>query len=108
MKFKKEKDLLYEFVSHNKEIPKKVFIKKGEVSTLTQFAKIFFKAGQTADAHIHQDMYEGFLVEKGSGEIIVDGKNSKVDEGSFVLVEPGEAHEVRAILDMTVVVFGIV
>ena len=95
MKLKRLKDLPQEFVSHNKEIRKKVFIKKGEIPHMTNFSIATFSPSQIAYAHTHPDMYEVFFVEAGIGVIEIDKKVFELKKGSCVIVEPGESHEIR-------------
>lgn len=95
MKLRKLNELPIEWVSHNPEIKKKVFVRKGEMGNITQVALVTFLPGQTADGHTHQDMFETFLIQKGEGEINVDDKIIKVGAGDCVVISPGEMHEVK-------------
>ena len=61
------KNISPEPVSHNKDIFKKVIIKKGIVPHLMMFSQVVFKPKQIASAHIHKDMHETFFVEEGRG-----------------------------------------
>lgn len=79
--------------SHSPKIMKKVLIKKGEIPKLTNFSQAYFKPGQIASEHVHENMYEVYLVESGTGLIKVDGKVSQLKSGDCVVTEPGEAHE---------------
>ncbi len=81
-------------VSHNPEIKKKILIANGQIPHLTQFSRVIFQAGQIAGSHTHQDMYEIFNTERGTGEIKIDNHKYNLTEGTCVTVEPGEAHEV--------------
>jgi mannose-6-phosphate isomerase-like protein (cupin superfamily) len=89
-------DLLYEGVSHNPEIRKRVMLRKGEVPHLTGFSRARFGPGQVASAHSHTDMYEVFLVEEGRGVITIDGRELPLEPGRCIVVEPGEVHELRS------------
>lgn len=95
MKLISIKNLNEEAVSHNDEIKKKVLIRNGEVPKMTQYAQVIFKPGQIAPAHTHQDMYEMFLAISGSGVMVVNGKENKIEAGEMLVVEPKELHEVR-------------
>jgi mannose-6-phosphate isomerase-like protein (cupin superfamily) len=81
-------------VSHSPKIKKRVLVKKGEMPHLTNFSQAYYKPGQIASEHTHEDVFEAFLVEQGTGLIKVNGKVNKLKKGDCVLVEPGEAHEI--------------
>lgn len=82
-------------VSHNAAILKRVLLRNGEVPNVTQFAQARFAPGQVAGAHAHADMAEVFLVEAGSGTIVVDDVAHPLRPGTCVAVLPHEMHEVR-------------
>lgn len=94
MKLVSLKNLPIEPVSHNPEIKKQVLVKKGQIPFIAQIAKTTFKIGQIAPSHIHQDMYEVFIVEQGSGKAILDNREIQLEQGTILTVEPGEAHEI--------------
>ncbi|OGE18718.1 cupin [Candidatus Daviesbacteria bacterium RIFCSPLOWO2_02_FULL_41_8] len=94
MKYSSLKDIVETGVSHNPEIKKKVLIANGQVPHLTQLAKTILAAGQVAGSHIHQDMYEIFLAENGTGEIIVNDNKYSLIPGACVTIDPGEKHEI--------------
>lgn len=94
MRYSSLKDIDEVGVSHNPEIKKKVFISKGQIPHLTQLARVTFKSGQIATSHIHQDMYEIFNVESGTGVITVDNNKYDLTPGVCITVDPGEKHEV--------------
>ncbi|MBD2596329.1 cupin domain-containing protein [Nostoc spongiaeforme FACHB-130] len=83
-----------ESVSHNPEIKKKVMLRFGDLPHLTNFSQASFAPGQTAAAHVHQDMCEVFFVEAGSGVIRVDHQEYPLLPGNCIAIEPGEVHEV--------------
>lgn len=45
-----------------------------------------------ADCHYHQQMYEIYLVARGAGTALVDGKSIALTAGNVLVVEPGEVH----------------
>lgn len=45
-----------------------------------------------ADCHYHQQMYELYLVARGSSTALVSGKPVKLTAGDVLVVEPGEVH----------------
>ncbi len=76
-------------------IAKKVFLKKGEIPHLTQFASGIFKSGSYVELHSHKDMYEIFMITQGSIDFVVNGENRTLSTGMGIVVEPGDEHEVR-------------
>ena len=95
MKMTKLNELLLEKNVHNPKITKKVMIKKGQIPNLTNFSQGYFPPGEIAYEHSHKDMYEVFFVEKGNCTIKINGKPYKLEPGSCLTAEPGDAHEVR-------------
>jgi quercetin dioxygenase-like cupin family protein len=87
-------ELPEESVSHNLEITKKVMLRCGDLPHLTNFSQARFAPGQTATAHVHEDMCEVFFVQTGSGLIRIDSQEYSLIPGNCVAVEPGEVHEV--------------
>ena len=67
-------------------ILKRVLLRNGEVPNVTQFAQARFAPGQVAGAHAHADMAEVFLVEAGSGTIVVDDVAHPLRPGTCVAV----------------------
>jgi quercetin dioxygenase-like cupin family protein len=88
-------DLPWEEVSHNPAIKKRVFLRKGELPGLTQFAQARFGPGECAPSHAHADMVEVFFVSSGTLTAIIDGRPHTLPAGSSLTVEVGEAHELR-------------
>jgi mannose-6-phosphate isomerase-like protein (cupin superfamily) len=86
--------LASEPVVHNPAVTKRVFVRRGVVPRLMQFAQARFGPGDEAGAHAHADMAEVFLVEAGRGEMTVDGRAIPLEPGDCVVVEPGEVHAV--------------
>ena len=79
---------------HNPQISKRVMIKNGQIPNLTNFSQGVFPPGELAPKHSHQDMYEVFLVERGSGTIKINDQPHRVEAGTCLTAEPGDAHEV--------------
>lgn len=96
-------------LTHNPKIQKRVMVKKGEVAHLTQFAQTTFRPGQISSEHVHDDIYEIYLVESGSGIVKVNGKVTQIKEGDSIVVEPQEAHEFlnTGSEDLTLTYFGV-
>lgn len=47
------------------------------------------------EVHLHHEMYEIYLVARGTSTAIVDGKEVLLSAGQVLVVEPGEVHAVR-------------
>lgn len=67
---------------------------------ITQIAVTDLKAGEVAEAHVHEDMMEGFYVMNGSLDITLDGETLHCIKDDFVWVECGMSHELHAKTDV--------
>jgi quercetin dioxygenase-like cupin family protein len=83
-------------VSHNARIRKRVIVRRGEVPHLAQIARATFPPAETAPAHTHLDMWELFICEEGKGVITVNGSKIALLPGTWVLVHPGDVHELNS------------
>jgi len=81
--------------SHNTKIRKRVILRRGDAPHLTQVARAAFPPGEKAAAHAHPDMWELFICEEGSGVLKINNDEIKLSPGTWVLVEPGDTHEVE-------------
>lgn len=101
--------MLDEPVSHNGAIRKRVILRKGSMPYVTQVSRANFPAGEKAPAHSHPDMWELFLCDFGAGIMRVNADSISLSQGVWVLVEPGDVHEVASLSDMPLVltVFGV-
>ena len=79
--------------SHSPKIKEKVLINKGGVPHLASLAQASFKPGQIASEHKHEDIWEVYLVEAGTGLVKVNGKVNQLKKGDCAVIEPNEAHE---------------
>lgn len=95
MQYSKLIELPDEEVSHNARIKKRVMLKTGDLPHLIGFSQARFPAGEMANRHKHDDMYEVFYVEQGVGRIRVDDQEIALEPGVCVSVEPGENHEIE-------------
>lgn len=97
-------------VSHNPNINKKEIITNGKIPNLTNFAQANFTVGQVSPAHSHEDMWEVFYVESGTGIITINGQEYQLEKGITVIVEPNETHEIsnNGKEDLTLNYFGII
>lgn len=73
---------------------------------ITQIAVTDLKAGEVAEAHVHEDMMEGFYVMSGVLDMVLDGEVEHCKEGDFVWVRCGVRHELRAITDTRIMTIG--
>ncbi len=76
--------------------------------SLTQIAVTDLKAGETAVAHIHPDMQEGFYVLSGELEVTLDGETQLCRPDDFIYVDSGTAHEMKALTDVRIMTIGCV
>ena len=103
MKVSSLKNLPVEPNVHNPKITKQVLIRNGEIPCLTNLTRAKFPAGEIANAHTHQDMYEIFFIEEGDATVKINGKSIKLGPGDCITVEPGEEHEVSNLSDNEVI-----
>lgn len=73
---------------------------------ITQIALTDLKAGEVAEAHVHEDMMEGFYVMSGMLDMVLDGEVEHCKEGDFVWVRCGVRHELRAVTDTRIMTIG--
>lgn len=73
---------------------------------ITQIAITDLKAGEVAEAHVHEDMMEGFYVMSGNLDITLDGETMRCTKDDFVFVKCGVTHELRAVSDVRVMTIG--
>ena len=86
---------------------KRVLLSRDEAGCgLTQIAVTDLSAGETALAHIHPDMQEGFYVLDGDLDVTLNGETQHCHKDDFVYVEYGTAHELHAITDTRVMTIG--
>ncbi len=99
-----------EAVSHDPQILKQVILKAGEVPCLTTLSQAYLNPGQRTARHSHRDMWEVFLVEEGSGYLILNGVSSAIASGCCFVITPGEEHEICSSAEqgMRVTYFGVV
>lgn len=92
MKYRNFTNLDTQSTTHHSAVLKKVIIQNGEIPHLTNFSQAVFKPGDSVPEHVHQDMYEVFLVESGEGQIRINEKLFDLRPGVCVVVEPKEKH----------------
>ena len=73
---------------------------------ITQIAVTDLKAGEVAEAHVHEDMMEGFYVMSGVLNMVLNGEVEPCKEGDFVWVRCRTRHELRAITDVRMMTIG--
>lgn len=78
--------------SHKASITKKVMLSYREVANITTFAQGRFPPGETVEPHSHADMAEIFLVQSGTGTLIVEQQEEELRPGVCIAVEAGETH----------------
>jgi mannose-6-phosphate isomerase-like protein (cupin superfamily) len=60
-----------------------------------QLVLMALKAGEDIGEEVHADRDQFFRVEKGRGEVWIDGKRTKVKSGDAMLVPAGARHNVK-------------
>lgn len=73
---------------------------------ITQIAITDLKTGEVAEAHLHEDMQEGFYVMSGELDIVLNCGIEHCKADDFVWVEHGTSHELRAITDVRMMTIG--
>lgn len=88
---------------------KRVLLSSNESGcSLTQIAVTELKADETAVAHVHPDMQEGFYVLDGELEVDLDGNKTTCGKDTFVYVEKCTSHEMHALTDSRIMTIGCV
>lgn len=60
--------------------------------TQLQLVLMTLKAGEDIGEEVHTDRDQFFRIEKGKGKIVINGKASKIEKGSAVIVPAGAGH----------------
>ena len=59
-----------------------------------QLVLMSLKPGEDIGEEVHNDRDQFFRVEKGKGEVLIDGKRSKIKDNDAVLVPAGARHNI--------------
>lgn len=81
--------------SHNNAGKKQQMIAPGDIPHLVQFAQATLIPGEVVAKHSHNDLYEIFFVESGSGVIRINEEEYTLMKGTCITVEPNEQHEIE-------------
>lgn len=92
--------------SHKVGMKRVLLAVKESGCAITQIAITDLKAGEMAEAHVHQDMQEGFYVMSGKLDIVLDSNIERCQAEDFVWVKCGTSHELRAVTDVRVMTIG--
>ena len=92
--------------SHNAGMKRVLLAANESECPITQIAITDLKAGEVAEAHVHNDMQEGFYVLSGELDIVLDGVVEYCQAEDFLYVKCGVSHELRAITDVRVMTIG--
>jgi len=76
-------------------ISKRVLVRNGQIPHITQIAQTEIPPGGIIEEHSHPTMCEVFLVIKGTGELLVEGQNISLQEGSFFWFAPQQKHQIH-------------
>lgn len=82
-------------ISHNPRVKKQTILKPLEIEHITLFSIAYFPPGEVADAHVHPDMVEIFMVRSGTGVIRIGNDSHVLISGRCVVVAPNELHEIE-------------
>lgn len=59
-----------------------------------QLVLMTLQPGKDIGEEVHEDTDQFFRVEQGKGEVVVDGKKTKIEAGSAIVVPAGARHNV--------------
>ena len=94
--------------SHKVGMKRVLLAAKESGCAITQIAVTDLKAGEVAEAHVHEDMMEGFYVMSGVLDMVLDGEVEHCKEGDFVWVRCRTRHELHAKTDVRIMTIGCV
>jgi len=102
-------ELTPEGVAHDPRIMKRILLHESELPCSVRLSHATLTPGQQVSPHSHEDLYEIFYVLSGCGKFVVNGETLEVSEGSTILIDPGEVHEVIncSERDMSLLYFGL-
>jgi mannose-6-phosphate isomerase-like protein (cupin superfamily) len=60
-----------------------------------QLVLMSIRPGEEIGEEVHEDRDQFFRIEKGSGEVLIDGTRTKVKSDSAILVPAGARHNIR-------------
>ena len=92
--------------SHKVGLKRVLLASEESCCAITQIAITDLKAGEVAEAHVHEDMQEGFYVMSGELDIVLNGDIEHCKADDFVWVESDTSHELRAITDVMMITIG--
>jgi mannose-6-phosphate isomerase-like protein (cupin superfamily) len=92
--------------SHKAGMRRVLLAKDESDCPITQIAITDLRAGEVAEAHVHEDMQEGFYVLSGELDIALDGVVEHCYPEDFVYVKCGTSHELRALTDVRMMTIG--
>lgn len=86
---------------------KQVLLSKDETQTdITQIAATRLRAGEEVVEHVHPDMEECFIFERGKLWFLYEGRMTPMQAGTYVRVPAGVGHGIRAITDVRMISIG--
>lgn len=87
---------------------KKVLLANDETeSAVTQIAVTTFNPGESAEPHVHSTMDEHYIFLEGDGVMTIGGKDYCCHADSYLLVQAGTVHTLRAVSRMKFITIGI-
>jgi quercetin dioxygenase-like cupin family protein len=94
---------------HGKPITKQQLLEPFVVPHFVGVSVATFTAGQELTPHEHENLHEFFHVLEGSAQIEIDGRQHKMEPGTFFHLAPHERHGIQIPGDgsMKMAVFGV-
>jgi len=93
-------ETLYEAVSHDPGLKKKV-LTRDPLPHIRHISHIILHPGDNASEHTHADDVEGFYCIRGNAEFLIKGQKVFLRKGQLLLIEPGEVHSIPKINEDT-------
>lgn len=79
-----------------------VILNKVGENNCTKVKILQIKEGKNISYQKHRHRSEGWLVLKGVGVFILEGKRKMITKGHYLEVAPGQLHTVKAITDLVI------
>lgn len=86
-------------------IKKQVYITDGSIPHITQAATATIKPHDRIPSHIHETMYECYIITSGSLDITINDEMIHLDQGDFFCIEPHERHEIINTTEENAIIF---
>lgn len=105
MKHYRPDDVPFEPVSHDPALRKRVMVQENILPGIRSMSHIVLPAGARASKHSHPDGFEVFYCIRGNVLFSVEGSGVPFSAGQCLIVEPGETHDLEALVETELVYF---